>query len=43
MKGIKFRVPNNGTASDVFVMWFATNREKTVCDSKIVTSGKVHR
>lgn len=35
------RVPNNGIASDVFVMWLATNREKTVCDSKIVTSAKV--
>lgn len=31
-------VPNSGTASDVFVIWLATKRENTVCDSKIVTS-----
>lgn len=31
-------VPKRGTASDVFVIWLATKRENTVCDSKIVTS-----
>ena len=31
-------LPRRGTASEVFVIWFATNREKTVWDSRIVTS-----
>lgn len=32
-------LPSRGTASEVLVMWFDTNKEKTVWDSKIVTSG----
>lgn len=31
-------LPRSGTASEVFVIWLATNKEKTVWDSRIVTS-----
>lgn len=33
-----FVLPRSGTASEVFVIWLATNKEKTVWDSRIVTS-----
>lgn len=37
---LKFRIPKSGTASLVFVMTLPTSREKTVCDSSIVTPAK---
>lgn len=33
-----FFLPRSGTASEVLVIWLATNRENTVWDSRIVTS-----
>jgi len=37
---LKVRIPKSGTASLVFVMTLPTSREKTVCDSSIVTPVK---
>lgn len=34
-----FSLPSNGIASLVLVITFATNKENTTCDSKIVTPG----
>lgn len=34
--------PIRGTASEVFVMTCPTNREKTVCDRRIVTPAKIN-